>query len=284
VPSNHQYVNANRGELQHQQLMSSYTAPSPSAPPAGGAEASATSSGMIGSVLSHLPEASTFAKARTAEFQQNLHDGSWSLRFLALVGALGMMTVAVLGFLHDVVMFQWVSAIFEVYTFILGIIMIVLEYGRSLSFFSRIEATIYRNALFVKYVWGRGMLYFVAGTLTIALGHLVAIIVGGYVCCVGLLFVIVGRSSARKLANAKRSSVTPEQLQEKFAIADVDGKGALSTEQFGKLITEDLGLDMTRREMESAFLQLDCESRGRVSYESVLRWWNDAGAEDYEMV
>jgi hypothetical protein len=57
---------------------------------------------MIGSVLSNLPEASTFAKARTAEFQQNLHDGSWSLRFLALVGALAMMTVAVLGFLHDV--------------------------------------------------------------------------------------------------------------------------------------------------------------------------------------
>ena len=181
-------------------------------------------------------------------------------------------------------MFKWISAIFEVYTFLLGVIIIILEYGRSLSFFSRVEASIYKNALFVKYVWGRGMLYFVAGTLTIALGHLVAIIIGGYVCIVGLLFIFVGKSAAKKLANAKRSSVSPEQLQEKFAIADVDGKGSLSMTQFGKLITEDLGLDMTRREVESAFLQLDCESRGRVSYESVLRWWNDAGAEDYEMV
>lgn len=50
----------------------------------------------------NLSEAGAFAKERTAEFQRNLHDGSWSLRFLALLGALSMMTIAVLGFLHDV--------------------------------------------------------------------------------------------------------------------------------------------------------------------------------------
>ncbi len=44
-------------------------------------------------------------------------------------------------------------------------------------------------------------------------------------------------------------------------------------------------LGLTRREVESAFLQLDCESRGRVSYESVLKWWkDDADMGDYEMV
>lgn len=183
------------------------------------------------------------------------------------------------------VMFKWISAIFEIYIFILGIVMIILEYGRSLSFFSKLEATLYKHALFVKYVWGRGVLYFIAGTLTIALDHLVALIVGGYVCLVGILFILVGRSTAKKLANARRSAVSPEQLQEKFAIADLDGKGSLSKEQFGRLITDDLGLDLTRREVESAFLQLDCESRGRVSYESVLKWWkDDADMGDYEMV
>ena len=102
---------------------------------------------------------------------------------------------------------------------------------------------------------------------------------------VGILFILVGRSTAKKLASARRSAVTPEQLQEKFAIADLDGKGALSKEQFGRLITEDLGLDLTRREVESAFLQMDCESRGRVNYESVLRWWkDDADKGDYEIV
>ena len=50
----------------------------------------------------NLSEAGAFAKERTAEFQRNLHDGSWSLRFLALLGALAMITIAVLGFLHDV--------------------------------------------------------------------------------------------------------------------------------------------------------------------------------------
>ena len=167
--------------------------------------------------------------------------------------------------------------------------MLILEYGRSLSFFSKLEATLYKHALFVKYVWGRGVLYFIAGTLTIALDHLVSLIVGTYVCLVGILFILVGRSTAKKLATAKkharRSAVTPDQLQEKFAIADLDGKGALSKEQFGRLITEDLGLDLTRREVESAFLQLDCESRGRVSYESVLKWWkDDADMGDYEIV
>lgn len=50
----------------------------------------------------NLSEAGAFAKERTAEFQRNLHDGSWSLRFLALLGALAMITIAILGFLHDV--------------------------------------------------------------------------------------------------------------------------------------------------------------------------------------
>lgn len=188
-----------------------------------------------------------------------------------------------------VVVFKLISAIFEIYIFILAIVMIILEYGRSLSFFSKLEATLYKHALFVKYVWGRGVLYFIAGTLTIALDHLVSLIVGAYVCLVGILFILVGRSTAKKLAtaqkHARRSAVTPEQLQEKFAIADLDGKDALSKEQFGRLITEDLGLDLTRREVESAFLQLDCESRGRISYENVLKWWkDDADIGDYEIV
>ncbi|KAL7546167.1 hypothetical protein ACHAWF_009509 [Thalassiosira exigua] len=183
------------------------------------------------------------------------------------------------------VTFKWITAIFEVYIIILGIVMIILEYGRSLSFFSKMEATLYKHALFLKYVWGRGVLYFIAGTLTIALEHLVAIIVGGYVCLVGILFIAVGRSAAKKLADARRSAITPEQLQERFAIADLDGKGALSLEQFSRMITQDLSLDMTRREVESAFLQLDCESRGRVSYESILKWWrDDADMGDFEVI
>mmetsp|Transcript_9908 Transcript_9908/g.14015 ORF Transcript_9908/g.14015 Transcript_9908/m.14015 type:complete len:90 (+) Transcript_9908:107-376(+) len=87
------------------------------------------------------------------------------------------------------------------------------------------------------------------------------------------------------MAEARRSTVTSEQMQEKFAIADVDGKGALTNDQFASL-TKQLGLDLTRRETESAFIQLDCDRSGRVSYETVMYWWNNEASEtdDFQVV
>jgi hypothetical protein len=231
--------------------------------------------GGLGSVLTpqNVSEANNFAKDRVAEFQQNVHQGNWSLRFLALLGGISMVIVSILGFAGHVVYLHWISALFELYTVALGALIIILEYGRQLSFFKGVESSLYKNALFLKYVWGRGVLYFVAGTLQISQRDMVSVIVGLYVCVVAVTFVVVGQRTARKLGELRRSAITPHQLQERFAVCDVESKGSLSIAQFQNL-TNDLGMELTRNEVETAFLQLDFESQGRLRYEAVQKWWD----------
>lgn len=189
-----------------------------------------------------------------------------------------MIVVSILGFISHMFGFSWISAIFDVYTFFLGLMIVILESSTKLSFLSGLTSKLYRNAKFLTYLWGRGIIYFVAGTLEISQREFLDLIVGGYVCFVGILFVIVGKRASKKLASVKRSACTAEQLQEAFAIADVDGKGALTVTQFGEL-TKSLGLDLNRREVEAAYMQIDHSNSGRLTYESIQMWWSE-GADD----
>ena len=187
-----------------------------------------------------------------------------------------MIAVSSLSFIGHILLLNWITAIFDVYTFCLGIIIVVLEGGRKLSFFSKLEYSLYKNALFLKYVWGRGIIYCVAGTLQLTKRSLVDFAVGAFVCFVGIMYIVIGRQAAKKLANY-RSSIKPEQLQVAFAEADTDGIGSLTMVQFQQLTTS-LGLDLSKKEAEAAFLQIDNSLTGRLTYESVQMWWNEGRA------
>jgi len=226
----------------------------------------------------NVAETRTFARDRVRELRENLDEGSLSLRILALIGGLAMTVVSALGFLADVFMLKWISAVFQIYTFIFGIIMLILESSRQLSCFRRLETSLFKNALFLKYVWGRGIIYFFFGTIMISLRDWLDVVTGLYVCAVGVIFTLVGRSAAAKLSDARRKSVPVAALQEQFAIADVDGKGSLTVDQFRVLI-ENLGMDLTRREVESAFSQIDDGANNRVQYETFVRWWTNEATE-----
>jgi len=223
-------------------------------------------------------EASNFAKSTARDLKENLMQGNWSLRILALLGGLAMIAVSILGFISHLFGFDWISAIFDVYTFFLGIMIVILEAQNKLSFLSKVTSKLYRNAKFLSYLWGRGIVYFVAGTLEVSQREFLDLIVGGYVCFVGILFIFVGRRASKKLASVRRTACTAEQLQENFAKSDIDGKGSLTVTQFGELTTA-LGLDLNRREVEAAFMELDHSNTGRLTYESIQMWWSE-GADD----
>lgn len=228
--------------------------------------------------LNKVAAAKDFAKDRMAEFKDNLNEGSWSLRMLALLGAVAMIVVSALGVTGDLLGLNGVSAIFGIYSFILGILIIILEYGKQLHCVSKLENNIYQNARFLKFVWGRGYLIFFAGTLELAQNDFVNTIVGIYVCCVGILFIAIGHSAAKKLAEARRNKFSREDIQKMFNKADLDSIGSLSTDQFADL-TKQLGLDLTRREVESTFEQLGEGKNGRVTFENILMWWNNEATE-----
>ncbi len=85
-----------------------------------------------------------------------------------------MTVTSALGVWNRFIGLNWISAIVEFYTFILGLAVVILE-SKSGKFkilperwTTAWEARIRKYALFLSFVSGRGGLYFVAGTLQLS--------------------------------------------------------------------------------------------------------------------
>lgn len=119
-------------------------------------------------------QASTYAKDQVVALAHMITDGTTSIRTLALLGGIAMTITSAMGIWHRFFAFNWISAIVEFYTFLLGLTIIVLE-SRSGNFeilqrryTDGCDAQIRKYALFLSFISGRGGLYFVAGTLQLS--------------------------------------------------------------------------------------------------------------------
>lgn len=79
-----------------------------------------------------------------------------------------MLVVSVLGVLGKVLTLKFVSALIDCYIFVFAIITIILESGGKIPLPRSFEKDLYKYGLFLKFVWGRGMLYFFVGTLLVS--------------------------------------------------------------------------------------------------------------------
>lgn len=226
----------------------------------------------------NLEQVSKVAADRVEEIRKSLMDGTTPVRVLALIGGVGVAFFAGTGILGSLLSFQWLSVVMEIYTFFFGLIMIVLE-SDFVSLPPKSMDTLYKYCLFLKFIWGRGVLYLITGNLQLAQGSIFDLIVGLYVMFVGILYIFLGRSAAKKLSDMKHSIFSEASLKSKFKKADKDKSGFVTNEEFHQLI-KGLDLDMTKREMEGIFFHLDSNEDGKLSYEEFAAWWNgfDASA------
>jgi len=232
----------------------------------------------IGTATEVAQETQVFTRERVAELQEGVDEGNMSLRLLSSIGALMLIVVTFFTSFADLLMISGGSFLFGVYGFILGFIILILEYGKRVPAFGTMESKLYENMRCLKTVWGRGCLLFFAGTVEFAQNDFVNYAVGIYLCSVGVLFILVGRSAARKTATARRNMYTNEQLEKMFVTVDEEGGGYITKEEFGNL-TRQLDMDLTRRELEIAFRQIDTENESRIDFATFMRWWNDEATE-----
>jgi hypothetical protein len=106
--------------------------------------------------------AGRLATDKMTELKQMASEGDFSIRLLAQIGGLAMMVLSIMGLVLKIINLDFLGALVEVYTFLMGLIVIILE---SKAFPRRFEQTLNKYMLFLRFVWGRGCLYFVAGTL-----------------------------------------------------------------------------------------------------------------------
>ena len=102
---------------------------------------------------------------------------------------------------------------------------------------------IQKYALILRYVWGRGALYFVAGTLQLSQLGLFDLIGGGFMTFVGVVYIIVGTKARAKLQELKNSTIPDSSLKLKFQQALSKNTDKLDITSFKTLVLT-LGLHL----------------------------------------
>jgi hypothetical protein len=224
-------------------------------------------------------QARSVAAARATDLRTSFETGHFSLRLLALVGGVALAGSAVWGLVTHLLTFHVTNLLLQVYTLALAALILVLE-SRQLSLPEPWLSKVVKYALFLKFIWGRGLLYVVAGSLHTATAETVSIfsfhtLVGLYLTLLGLVFIVLGYRTAQKLAAAGQRSINNLALQRHFRAADVDHSGQLTAAQFADLCARlELEPTLSPRETEICFLYLDTEDRGTLSMADVAAWFD----------
>jgi len=218
--------------------------------------------------------AGAFAKEKFQELRTQASDGDYSIRLFALLGGILLIVLSATEFLGKVLTLHFFSALLEIYTFVLGVLALILEGRGQIPFFpSGWADVILKYALILRYVSGRGALYFVAGTLQLSQKGLLDLICGGFMTLVGVVYIIVGKRAQAKLRQLKNQAIPADVLKARFQQAASSKTGQLDMSSFKNLALS-LGLDLNRRELETAFMIVDKDGDGLIKFSEFESWWN----------
>jgi hypothetical protein len=203
-------------------------------------------------------------------------EGSAFVRVPAFFGALGLIGTVIAAMVVEDDAFSSHAIVMGVCVIILGLFIAVLD-GRflatnPLSTRAHLRNILTRNFNMFRFVWGRGLLYIIAGVLNIAQMWLITMISGAYMVTVGLISIIVGVHASRKFAALRNSLADESFLLLVFSNYDSDGDGYLAPNQFALLLA-DLGMELDDRYTLKAFNVIDTDSDRRISFDEFNHWW-----------
>ncbi len=125
----------------------------------------------------NIEAAGRYTKEKALELKHQAQEGDRSLRYLGLIGGIACTLVGVYELASRVMRLQLVGAVIDVYIIMLGSIIVILE-GKDMFLSQRLVQNLNKYALFLKFLWGRGCLYFICGTLQLTQIDLFNLIAG----------------------------------------------------------------------------------------------------------
>ena len=129
-------------------------------------------------------------------------------------------------------------------------------------------------AKLLKYVWGRGLFYFFAGTLQFSQMRILDMASGSFMIFVGIISLVVGNRTAKKLTLLSESIAGDEEkLWDKFVQYDTDRDDYLEQQDFAELV-HDIGLNLDNNEHIAAFATIDADDDGKISFADLKSWWS----------
>ena len=203
-------------------------------------------------------------------------EGSAFIRVPAFLGALGLIVTLIVAMVLEEDAFTFHAIVMGVCVLIMGLFIMILD-GRflvtnPLSTRAHLRNILTRNFNMFRFLWGRGLLYIIAGVLNIAQMWLITMISGGVMILIGIVAIIVGVHASRKFAALRNSLADESFLLLVFSNYDGDGDGYLAPNEFALLLA-DLGMELDDRYTLKAFNVIDTDSDRRISFEEFNHWW-----------
>lgn len=203
-------------------------------------------------------------------------DGPLSYRALAFTGGVGMVVTSASDWAGEIFTFSFIRALISVYTFLFGMLFCILEihlWFPSSAIVSRFREVVHEYASFLRFLWGRGILQLFAGSLQLSQMNPIDMASGVFMCIVGLLSIIVGRSTARRLSELKRAMCDQDWVKERFDQFDLNGDGFISPSEFSALVRT-LGIELGKNEVASVYSLIDNDQDLSISYLEFKNWWS----------
>ena len=162
----------------------------------------------------------------------------------------------------------------SLYTFSFGIIICILEGRMFVPETHKYQQKFITYAKLLKYVWGRGLFYFFAGTLQFSQMRILDMASGSFMIFVGIISLVVGNRTSKKLTLLSESIAGDEEkLWEKFEQYDTDRDDFLQQQDFAELV-HDIGLNLDNNEHIAAFATIDADDDGKISFADLKSWWS----------
>ena len=230
-----------------------------------------------------VPEPPKSPKQRAAEAGQAItstankiihqaEKGPLPLRVVSFLGGVAMIVVSILDAFRGVFNADVIHIMVSAYVCLFGAIICILEGAEFLpSWAVSVQAALHAQARFLRFRWGRGVLFFFAGSLQFSHWSILNVIVGGIMMLLGLISIGTGRRAADKLGELRRSIPDENALQRNFTAHD-SLNGFLGVNDFVSLVGS-LGLEFGPNETEAAFAAIDLDNDGQISYEDFKQWW-----------
>lgn len=227
-------------------------------------------------IMSRANHLNSLFNGHLMKWKLEAEEGNAFIRVPAFFGGLGLMSTAIAALVMYPDAWEPHSIVTSMGVIIMSFFILILD-GRflaqnPLSARAHLRNVMTRNFNILRFVWGRGLLYVVAGILNCAQLWLITICSGAYMIALGIVALCVGIHASRKFASLRNSLADESYLLLMFSRYDGDGDGYIAPNEFAILLSE-LGMELDDRYTLKAFNVIDTDNDRKICFEEFNYWW-----------
>lgn len=222
-----------------------------------------------------LDQAEQSKRDAVLRVRKNAERGPDFLQVIAFFGGITMVFTSILSFQERVSLgggFSLDFAIISIYTWTFGVFTMGIE-GRALMIeINSLHKIVSNYMKLFRFVWGRGLLYFFAGSLQYCLSATLSTISGVFMMILGCVMIILGLYFKVLLNRNLQAVPNGGAIQAKFDFFDDDKDGFITEEQF-----RDFVVDMNLHQYEdidfdAEFRSTDTDNNGLINFPELMKW------------